>query len=136
MFIRPTFTVELPAHADREDGSRPTFTFREGTCRERMAADVAYDFAACPTATDVINRIFPLIEAQLVSFDLKDGSPLQDVADDLHDSLSMSELVQLFVAMRNGMDVTFDEKKDCGSQSPSAPAESPRTTTRPEDAGN
>ena len=111
----PTFNVQLPSQA--ADHDRPTFTFRKATVREILELDEAVENVSGSQA-DIVKAFKPYIEAQLVDAYHMENRPLDTPEDEIL-KLDYNQFVELFWLMKNGQDLTFDEKKGSGSGSPS-----------------
>ena len=80
-----------------------TFKFKQGTLRQRMTADSAYDdMDDAENTTGVINTILPIVQAQLIEY----------TGPDLLDVLTETELVRLFVSVRSAMTIDYTGKKN------------------------
>ena len=119
------FDVFLPSHKDRPDGEQYRFRCRAATVRESMAWDDAYHaIDDCKDTEDVVSQVLPPISAQLLSW---------EPGGDLLDSLTPSELVELFVAIQAYQRMTSRGKGGSPSPQPSGtassvPAADPATT--------
>jgi len=104
----PTFSVELPSQA--ADPNRPKFTFRKATVLEILGIEDAVTQIQNSQAdhAGIIRALKGYVEDMLVD----------DAAAEIL-QLTFEQFVELFWLMKNGQDVSLDEKKESGSPSPS-----------------
>lgn len=99
-----TFNVQLPSQAENDD--RETYTFYKATVGEILEIDEAFASVEGSQA-DIVRTLKPYLERYLVG----------EAVDVL--GLNYSEFVELCWLMKNGQELTFDQKKESGSPSPS-----------------
>jgi len=98
----PTYPVQLSLHQAIPEKSRPIYTFRAATIKERKAERHFYDFIngiededACEISVEQLTEdLIPLVSARLVA--VKVGGEDQPDEIDVEDRLDQSSLIELF----------------------------------------
>jgi len=126
----PTFDVTFT----QIDGEVRVYTFRKAKSTKVLELDAAMKEITSAkeiTEVDILNRLIPLIDAQLqkvaipAQYDDNDSQIIVEPKVDLY----YPDAVQLFFLMRDGSDCSYASKKDLGSPSPSGGDVSTHTIT-------
>jgi len=116
----PTFDVTFT----QIDGEVRVYTFRKAKSSKVLEWDAAYKHIASAesiTEVDILNRLIPLIDAQLqkVAIPAQEGGNDSQAVVEPKVDLYYQDAVQLFFLMKDGSDCSYASKKDLGSPSPS-----------------